>query len=344
MHLKLSTLIATGLLGLQFITIPAFAEGVKPADTKPAETAAVTAASDTKAAPAEAAVAMVNGIAITRTQLDSIMEMVKRSAPGEIDEKSVLDDLIATELARQEAQKSGLAERQDIKDKLKDFSDKLVLNAWMQDTAASFKFTDEELKAAYDKRVGDTPKFEYKARHILVKTKEEADTLLKELNGGADFAKVAEKASTGPSGPMGGDLGWFSPDSMVPPFAEAVSKMEANTISKEPVQTQFGWHIIKLEEKRDVKLPDLEQIKPQLQRLLEQEKMIAHMRSLRDKADVKVLLPETKSAEAAPAAETKPTEAKPAEAAPAAEAKPAETKPVETAPATETKPAEEKKQ
>ncbi|WP_020560094.1 peptidylprolyl isomerase [Thiofilum flexile] len=342
MHLKLSTLVATGLLGLQLVTAPAFAEDVKPVETKPA--AAAPAATETKAAPAESAVAIVNGVAITRTQLDSIMEMVKRSAPGEVEEKSVLDDLIATELARQEAQKSNLSDRQDIKDKLKDFSDKLVLNAWMQDTANGFKFTDEELKAAYDKRVADTPKSEYKARHILVKTKEEAETLLKELTGGADFAKVAEKASTGPSGPMGGDLGWFRPDSMVPPFAEAVSKMEPNTISKEPVQTQFGWHIIKLEEKRPVKLPDFEQIKPQLKRLLEQEKMIAHMRSLRDKAEVKVLLPETKPADAKPA-DAKPADAKPAEDTKPADAKPAEdTKPADAKPAEEAKPASETKQ
>jgi peptidyl-prolyl cis-trans isomerase C len=315
MHFKLSTLVATGLLGLQLIASPAFAEDAKPADAKPAEAVAAPAATPA----ASVTVATVNGTAITREQLDSIMEMVKRSSPNEVDEKTVLDDLIATELARQEAQKSGLADSPEVKAQVKDYTDKVVLNAWMQKTAEGFKFTDEELKAAYDKRVADIPKFEYKARHILVKDKTEADALLKEITEGADFAKVAEKASKGPSGPMGGDLGWFRPDSMVPPFAEAVAKMEVNTISKEPVQTQFGWHIIKLEEKRDVQLPEFDKIKPQLQRMLEQEKMIAYMKDLRGKADVKVTLPETKPAEAAA------TEAKPAEAAPT-EAKPAEVK------------------
>lgn len=332
MHLKLSTLVATGLLGLQLLATPTFAEDAKPAEAKPAAAAPAAPAADTTP------VAMVNGVAITRAQLDSIMEMVKNSAPGEMDEKGVLDDLIATELARQEAQKSDVVNSDEVKAQIKDFTDKVVLNAWMRKTAAGFNFTDDEIKAAYDKRVAAIPKYEYKARHILVKDKAEAEALLKELNEGADFAKVAEKASKGPSGPMGGDLGWFRPDSMVPQFAEAVSKMEPNTISKEPVQTQFGWHIIKLEEKRDVKLPELEQLKPQLKRMLEQEKMIAMMRDLRTKADVKVLLPETKPAEAKPADAAPAAEAKPADAAPATEAKPAE-----AAPATEAKPAEEKK-
>ena len=119
---------------------------------------------------------------------------------------------------------------------------------------------------------------------------------------------------------MGGDLGWFKTDSMVKPFAEAVAAMEPGQTSTEPVETQFGWHVIKLEEKRDVKLPELENMKPQLKRQIEQEKMMSYMKDLRTKADVKVLLKD----EAKPAtAEAPKEEAK--EAAPAPAAEPAKT-------------------
>ena len=115
---------------------------------------------------------------------------------------------------------------------------------------------------------------------------------------------------------MGGDLGWFKSDTMVKPFADAVAKMEPGTYTKEPVQTEFGWHVIKLEERRDVKPPEFESVKPQLQRQYEQEKMLEYMNELRGKADVKIMLPETKPAAAAATPAAAPTSA-PA-AAPAA--------------------------
>ncbi|MGB5600671.1 MAG: peptidylprolyl isomerase, partial [Thiothrix litoralis] len=209
----------------------------------------------------------------------------------------------------------GLTERQEIKDKIKDATDRLVLNTWTQEKAASFKPTDEELKKAYEDRTSGE-KVEYKARHILMKTKEEAEGIIKELDNKIDFADLAKKSSDGPSASQGGDLGWFKPGTMVKPFAEAVAKMEPGTYTKEPVQTDFGWHVIKLEERRDVKPPELETLKPQLEREYQQKKMLAYMDELKAKADIKVTLP----AEAAkPAAE--------AAAAPAAaDAKPEEKK------------------
>ena len=189
----------------------------------------------------------------------------------------------------------------------------------MQEKAAALNISDDELKAAYDKATSQMSKSEYKARHILVKTKDEAKAVLDELKAGKDFADLAKAKSTDTSAQMGGDLGWFKTDSMVKPFAEAVAAMEPGQTSTEPVETQFGWHVIKLEEKRDVKLPELENMKPQLKRQIEQEKMMAYMKDLRAKADVKVLLKE----EAKPTAEAPKEEAK--EATPAAAAEPAKT-------------------
>lgn len=269
-------------------------------------------------------VATVNGQAISKETLNTVVEMVKRSTQGgeTIDNKTILEDLIITELARQEANKSGLAEREDIKQKVKDFTDKLVLNAWTQEKAGSFKHTDDELKAAYDKQIAAGDKYEYKARHILMKTKEEAQGVIKDLENKVDFADLAKKSSDGPSAANGGDLGWFKPASMVKPFAEAVAAMEPGAVTKEPVQTEFGWHVIKLEERREVKAPEFDSVKPQLQRQLEQEKMLKYMDELRAKADVKITLSEEKPAEAK--ADDKKADAKPEEQK--AEEKPAEKK------------------
>lgn len=296
MRMTTNTMIAGCVAGLLSVSLAgaAFAEDSKAVAAEKAETSS------------EALAAIVNGSDITRETLDNVAEMIKRSSPNDqVDQKVILESLIDTELARQEARKSGLAEREDIQEKIQDFTDKLVLNAWMQEKTGSFKIEDAELKAAYDARIADMQKHEYKARHILLKTKEDAEAVIAGLQKeDADFAAVAKEKSTGPSGPMGGDLGWFRPDAMVKPFSEAVSKMEAGSVTSEPVETQFGWHVIKLEEKRDVKLPEFDNMKPQLQRLVEQEKMKDYMKSLRETADIKILFtaekPETET-EAKPA-------------------------------------------
>jgi peptidyl-prolyl cis-trans isomerase C len=263
-------------------------------------------------------VATVNGTEITQDTLNNVMGMVGGMPGAQVDKKSVLDDLIITELARQEANKAGLTDRQEIKDKIKDATDRLVLNTWTQEKAATFKPTDDELKKAYEERTSGE-KVEYKARHILMKTKAEAEAIIKDLDKKVDFADLAKKSSDGPSASQGGDLGWFKPSTMVKPFAEAVAKMEPGTYTKEPVQTEFGWHVIKLEERRDVKPPEFETLKPQLEREYQQKKMLAYMDELKTKADIKVTLPAeaAKPAAAAPAAAPAPAAAV-APAAPAA--------------------------
>lgn len=273
MRVTTNTLIAGTLIGLTLSIGQAFAESA--------------------AESADDIIAIVNGTDIKRSTMDAVVEMAKRSRPGaEVDEKSLLDDLIATELARQEAIKSGLSEREDIKQKVENFADKLMLNTWMQEKANSLEISDEDLQTAYDERIKGMPKHEFKARHILVKTEDEGNGIIEELKSGKDFAELAKEKSTGPSGKNGGDLGWFKPQSMVKPFAEAVQAMEPGRVSTTPVETQFGWHVIKLEEKRDVKLPELENMKPQLKRQLEQQKMFDYMQELRKGAEVKVLLKE----------------------------------------------------
>ena len=146
--------------------------------------------------------------------------------------------------------------------------------------------SDEELQAAYDAQFKDAePEKEFNASHILVETKEEADAIKVELDGGADFAEVAKEKSTGPSGPGGGSLGWFGPGMMVPEFEEAVAGMEAGGVS-EPVETQFGWHVIKLNETRTGEAPVLEDVREELETQVRQTKVQEAIESLTEAAEV----------------------------------------------------------
>ncbi len=242
----------------------------------------------------EKTVATVNGTPIYQEALDAYLGVVNRSRPSKIDPAAALDDLVVTELALQQAKKDGFDQRDDVKRQIKEASKKILLTTWTREKSESMKIGDDEIKAAYDKNMKGQATDEYKARHILVKTEDDAKALIKELSDGGDFVKLAKEKSTGPSGPKGGDLGWFKSTTMVPPFAKAVEGMKKGDVSKEPVKTSFGYHVIKLEDKRAAKLPELETLKPQLKRSLVQEKMIAYIDSLKESADIKITLPEPK--------------------------------------------------
>jgi peptidyl-prolyl cis-trans isomerase C len=131
--------------------------------------------------------------------------------------------------------------------------------------------SDDAVQAAYDAEYATAELGkEFNASHILVETEEEAQALIEELNGGADFAELAKSKSTGPSGPNGGELGWFGPGMMVEPFQAAVEQMSVGEISA-PVQTQFGWHVIKLNEERNKEAPQLEEVRADIELKLQQE-------------------------------------------------------------------------
>lgn len=146
--------------------------------------------------------------------------------------------------------------------------------------------SDEAVQAAYERLYGDVePSTEYNASHILVPTEEEAQALVAELEGGADFAELAKEKSTGPSGPRGGELGWFGTGAMVAPFEEAVVTMDAGAISA-PVQTQFGWHVIKLNETRLKGAPDLEEVRAEVTEDVRMGAVDARVTELMDGADI----------------------------------------------------------
>ena len=178
------------------------------------------------------------------------------------------------------------------------FLQQRALHSELVDKEVADKVTDAEIRARYDKQISDTPPVnEVKARHILVKTKEEALEIIKQLDGGADFEKLANEKTNDPSGKTtGGDLGYFGPGAMRPAFEKAAFALEIGTYTKEPVESEFGWHVIKVEDKRAQQPPAFEQVKDQVRSLVFREKYFALVKEIRTAAKVEVADPELKKA------------------------------------------------
>jgi peptidyl-prolyl cis-trans isomerase C len=160
----------------------------------------------------------------------------------------------------------------------------ILFNAFANEFLASNQATEQEIFNAYEEQIALVSTKEFKARHILVDTQSAAVALIEELQGGADFVKLAQENSTGPSGPSGGDLGWFTAQSMVKPFSDAVATMEDGAFTPSPVQTQYGWHVILLEETREGAPPPLESVSDVIKQRIAQQKFQEFMLSLRAEA------------------------------------------------------------
>jgi peptidyl-prolyl cis-trans isomerase C len=145
--------------------------------------------------------------------------------------------------------------------------------------------SEEEVLAEYSEQVKLAPPLQYKARHILVPTQGAATEIVKELDAGADFEELAKEKSTGPSAPNGGDLGWFAPNQMVAEFSDSVAELKDGGYTKEPVQTQFGWHVILREESRESQAPPLDSVRDAITQSVQQKKFQRHMASLRAAAE-----------------------------------------------------------
>jgi len=157
----------------------------------------------------------------------------------------------------------------------------ILAQAVAADFLGSNQASDEEILSAYKEQTALSPPLEFKARHILVEAQGEATSLIAELDGGADFAELAKAKSTGPSGANGGDLGWFGPNQMVAPFSQAVAQLKDGEFTKEPVQTQFGWHVILRENSREAQPPTLESVRDVIKQQVEQQKLQKYLQDLR---------------------------------------------------------------
>ena len=254
-------------------------------------TIAVIAALGAQTAFAAEAPATVNGKPIKQTWVDYISKdaIERGQKPGEGLKMAVVNELVGAELAYQEAQKQGLDKNQDYLVNSELSNRKILVNMFLQDFMKKNPVTEADTKAAYEqykKELGDK---EYNARHILVKTEAEAKEIIASVKKGTDFAKVAKEKSLDPgSKEKGGDLGWFSPAGMVKPFSEAVSSLKKGDVTAEPIQTQFGWHVIKLVDSRATQVPSYDKVKGGLERTLQQRKVEKMMVGLKEKAKIEV--------------------------------------------------------
>ncbi len=237
---------------------------------------------------AQAADTTVNGKPVKQSLVDYIIK--DATARGQkVDDNVrtvVMNKLISSELIVQEAQKAGLDKQADFLAKNELMTRELLVNTYLQDYIKKNPIGDAELKSEYDKfkaAVGDK---EFKASHILVKTEQEAKDVIAQLAKGGDFAKIAKDKSLDSSKDKGGDLGWFSPASMVRPFSDAVMKLQKGLYTTVPVQTQFGWHVIKLEDSRTAQPPAFDKIKDELRNGLQKQQLEKMVGELRAKAKI----------------------------------------------------------
>jgi len=241
------------------------------------------------AAPTDV-VATVNGRNILQKDVDGYVRDFNLSPEQAQRRDLIINELISRELVLQDAMKQKLDKRADVVAELEQLRIKVLLNAAVREAMQANPVTEEEMKKEYQAQLPKMQQQEFKARHILVKTEDEAKALITALDRGADFSTLANEKSLDSSAQDGGDLGWFPAGQMVEPFAQAVSSMKKGSYSKAPVQTQFGWHIIALDDTRQGQAPDYEAIKPQLQNFLQQRHIAAYLDKLRSgaKVDVKI--------------------------------------------------------
>ena len=203
----------------------------------------------------------------------------------------LLNELVNTFILSNSAEGQALAQQPDLAAAIDVSRARLITQALIENTLENSPVTDDEINAVYDEQYAGKTKQEFKARHILVKTEDEAKALIKQLDGGADFAQLAKEHSTGPSSSAGGDLGWFEKDMMVKPFADAVASMSNGTHSSSPVKTQFGWHIILREDAKDLGAVAVAQVKDDIISSIRTQKLRALINNLREKAKVEVKQP-----------------------------------------------------
>jgi peptidyl-prolyl cis-trans isomerase C len=245
------------------------------------QAAAPPAAAD-KAGPPP--VAIVDGTPISRDAFDDYLKGLLRGKPitdVTADEKSqVLDQMINMQLIAAQAEKDGLDKDPEVATRIALLRTQILADAAAQKYVKANEPTDAELQTAYDTAADKT---EYHASHILVPTKEKAEQLIKKLKGGAKFEDLAKTESTDNSKANGGDLGWFTTAKMVKPFGDAVKGLKKGDFTAEPVQTQYGWHIIKLQDTRDA---PLDQMKAQLSNPIMQKRFQTYIDGLKKNAKI----------------------------------------------------------
>jgi peptidyl-prolyl cis-trans isomerase C len=275
-------LIKSGLLLASAVSLLAVSACNPAKDAQPAATA-----------PKGPAVATVNGTVITQSTVDMIAKQGAGAGRPDTPESraAILDQLTLRMVITEEAVKKGLDKTPEVVEQMDVIKQSVLANAYVQDFIKNNPVTDDMVKVEYERIKATVTGTEYKARHILVEKEAEAKDIIVKLNKDPTaFEKLALQKSKDPgSRSRGGDLGWFDSRSMVPEFTAAVSKLEKGKFTKEPVKTQFGYHVILLEDSKPVEAPPMEEVKPQLSQQLQQQNVKKHLDALKANAKIEIV-------------------------------------------------------
>ncbi len=233
--------------------------------------------------------AVVNGKPIPSSRADVMIKQMTSQGQQDTPElrAMVKDELINREILIQEADKLGLGAQADVKNQIEIARQSILIRALVADYLKKNPVKDADIKAEYDRFKAQASDKEYHARHILVEKEDEAKAIIAKLKAGAKFEDLAKASSKDPgSAANGGDLDWASPASFVKPFSDAMVALQKGQLSETPVKTQFGYHVIKLDDVRTAKIPTLEEVKPQIAESLQQKKLQAFQQQLRSKAKI----------------------------------------------------------
>ncbi|MEK8087404.1 peptidylprolyl isomerase [Aquabacterium sp. A3] len=235
-------------------------------------------------------IAIVNGKGVPKARVDALAEQVMRAQGGKLEmtpdiEAKLRDEVVIREIYLQEAQRRGLQASADYRAQMELARQAILIQALFKNFEAKNPPDEAEARAEYDQIKAANGGQEYRARHILVESEAEAKKLLDQIKGGAKFEELAKKHSKDPgSGPNGGDLDWANPGNYVPEFSAALVKLSKGQVSAAPVQSQFGWHIIKLEDVRETAFPSFDEVKEQLLQRQKQAKLAKFQEDLRKSA------------------------------------------------------------
>ncbi|GAB3188765.1 peptidylprolyl isomerase [Hydrogenophaga aquatica] len=234
-------------------------------------------------------IAIVNGKPVPASRMEALTQQVERSGRPVDDnlKAQIKEELIAREIFVQEAEKRGLKASKDYKAQAELALQTILIRELFADFQRKNPVTDAEVKAEYDKFAAANGGQEYRARHILVETEDQAKAIIANIKKGAKFEDIAKKDSKDPgSGANGGDLDWATASSFVPEFSEAMIKLGKGQMADAPVKSQFGWHVIRVDDVRQAQLPSMEELKPQIAQQLQQQKLNDFQEQLRSKAKV----------------------------------------------------------
>ena len=238
--------------------------------------------------PESATFVTVNGKAIPKVRADALI--AGQTAQGQPDSpelrKAVMEELIRREILAQEAVKKGFDKKPEVQGQIELARQGVLIGAYLNEYVRTHPVTEDQIKNEYEEIKAKLGNKEYKARHILVETEPEANAIIAKLKKGEKFEDLAKDSKDPGSKDRGGDLGWANPASFVPPFSSAMTKLEKGKFTETPVKTDFGWHVILLEDTRELKLPIYDEAKAQISQQLQQRMVQKHIDELRAKAKV----------------------------------------------------------